>query len=55
VDIRPRTSFELAEADATTAMFSAISPDLRAVWFTDREISLVVAVCSSIALAMALW
>jgi hypothetical protein len=33
-------------------MFEAISPDPLAAWVTEREISFVVADCSSIALAM---
>ena len=53
--IRVTTSLAVAAAEATDSMFAAMSPEPAAACVTDREISLVVADCSSIAPAMVLW
>jgi len=50
----PRLADDWA-ADATPTMFVAISPEPVAASPTDRDISLVVAVCSSTADAMVIW
>ena len=53
--IWPITSLELAAVRATPVMLAAISPEPDAASVTDRDISLVVAVCSSTADAIVSW
>ena len=52
---RWRRAADRAAAPATPVMFAAISPDPVAASWTDRDISVVVAVCSSTADAMVSW